>query len=868
MPAVLTHKTIMLLARQRLQEIEEALKVKKLAAATPRSNIENAVQELASKALLYLNSSPPPSTDFPGAPYVKPLGSGVSKFAVMGAMGPDISGFSNALAPGQSWLFDNIHKGYPDEDREAVVAGTCDFIFELWRKVSASITSEVTDVNTRNAQLNKMRAYVLGHLCHLAGDIISHPLINEIEWRSATFSRSKLEHADGEQSHDALVAKQVLLRDSTRAGAAWDAWWPTLNEIPSQFFSAYSDALEQTYTAVSARRTGLAEFEERLTPLGPPAATADFIKDGYSLYRSGVISIAYHYTTWNWFAFLLPVWAPIMTLPLLGGAFEITREFFVETPAGVKKEDSWSGLLSLGFALGSAAALTYSIWLATLTMRGVDAQAIYGIVANSISTVLGIAFFFTLLSKDVSATVRFALFVGVPGLVALIQLAMWIVFTAKSGSGRRAKLALALAGMLLAPVIAALLAALLFWGLRGDDGKLEPGWFLLASGIWLLAWGAIGLLICRFVLRDAKIPETAGDIAQKKLFVRLFDDASLYRDSRIPGTGLAGRFFPSARRKLLKLWWEGPGDLFIRPDRYRLVFNFTDQNTATSQFVQAPIGPMTLGQFIKELNRLVKGPGGELNKLKAAMVYSGDPDYELAPGGTFSDHGEEEDGERKHRIEALKFKKLGTSADDSSPYILYHAPKPAQSVRFSTTGPVDTLGKTEDELTTVADGIGYPYVYDPLAVDDQSVMGYAADFAALLCMGAVTHLDSAVAEPDKVYQVFRNWSLDRRRVNEWRMLVAGGAVSEKDGHPEKWDSAMLKPPDPAAWTTRMPANQAAVGEGAALSLGWVPMLRAWLDVAHTPDASAMTPGSLYPGAPSSLALSRGLAYVLDLPEPA
>ncbi|MCX6627070.1 MAG: zinc dependent phospholipase C family protein, partial [Candidatus Solibacter sp.] len=497
MPAVLTHKTIMLLARQRLQEIEETLKVKRLAAATPRSNIENAVQALAAKALSYLNSAPPPSTDFPGAPYAQPLGSGVSKFAVMGAMGPDITGFSNALAPGQAWPFDNVHKGYPDEDREAVVASTCDLIFQLWRKVSLAITSEVPAVdpqnpllNPRDAQLNMMRAYVLGHLCHVAGDVISHPLIHEIEWRSATSARSKLEHGDGEHSHDALVARQVLLRDSTRAGAAWDAWWPTLKEVPPQFFAAYSDALEQTYTAVTARRVGLAEFEERLAPLGPPTPTADFIKDGYSLYRSGVISMAYHYTTWNWFAFLLPVWAPIMTVPLLGGAFEISREFFMERPAGVKNADSWSGLLSLGFALGSAAALTYSIWLATLTMRGVEAQAIYGIVGNSLSTVLGIVFFFTLLSNHVSAAVRFGLFVGVPALVALVQLVMWIVFEAKSGSGRRAKLALALAAMLLGPVIAALLAALLFWGLRGGDGKLEPGWFLLASGIWLLAWGA------------------------------------------------------------------------------------------------------------------------------------------------------------------------------------------------------------------------------------------------------------------------------------------------------------------------------------------------------------------------------------------
>src|SRR6266705_3279974 len=180
MPAVLTHKTIMLLARKRLEEIEEALRVKRLAGVVPRSTIEERVEALVTKALEYMNSDPAPSTDFPGAPYAKPLGSGVSKFAVMGAMGPDIPAFASALAPGQAWTFDNIHKGYPDEDREAVVAQTCDFIFEFWKKVNTSISSEEHDPAQQTRQLNKMRAYVLGHLCHMAGDIISHPLINEL----------------------------------------------------------------------------------------------------------------------------------------------------------------------------------------------------------------------------------------------------------------------------------------------------------------------------------------------------------------------------------------------------------------------------------------------------------------------------------------------------------------------------------------------------------------------------------------------------------------------------------------------------------------------------------------------------------------
>jgi hypothetical protein len=177
----------------------------------------------------------------------------------------------------------------------------------------------------------------------------------------------------------------------------------------------------------------------------------------------------------------------------------------------------------------------------------------------------------------------------------------------------------------------------------------------------------------------------------------------------------------------------------------------------------------------------------------------------------------------------------------------------------------------ESDLKTAGERTGYPYVFDELNADgDESLMGYAADFAALLCMGAVTHLDTSFAEADRIYQVFRNWSLDRRRVNEWRMLVAGGAVSEKGGHPDQWDPTMFKPPDPAAWRSPMTGAPAVleVAEQSALKNGWVPLLRGWLDVARTPGLSAVAPDRLRPGVPTSIELSRGLAYILDLAEPA
>src|SRR5262245_15477144 len=125
MPAVLTHKTVMLLARKRLQELEESLRAKRLAGIVPLTNTEKRIEVLAQTAVEFMSTNPTPQTDFPLGPYGRPLGSGVSKFAVMGAMGPDIAAFSAALVPGQAWVFDNIHKGYPDSSREAVVAGTC-----------------------------------------------------------------------------------------------------------------------------------------------------------------------------------------------------------------------------------------------------------------------------------------------------------------------------------------------------------------------------------------------------------------------------------------------------------------------------------------------------------------------------------------------------------------------------------------------------------------------------------------------------------------------------------------------------------------------------------------------------------------------
>ena len=150
MPAVLTHKTIMLLARERLADIRDVLTRKTAAAGATVSDLEHRMLYLATKAydLMSDHEAGPPDIDFPiGTLYPTPLGKGVSRFAVMGSMGPDITGFSAILASGNSWVFDTVHKGNPDQNREPLVARTTDFALEFWRQVSTAIDSRAGAAN-------------------------------------------------------------------------------------------------------------------------------------------------------------------------------------------------------------------------------------------------------------------------------------------------------------------------------------------------------------------------------------------------------------------------------------------------------------------------------------------------------------------------------------------------------------------------------------------------------------------------------------------------------------------------------------------------------------------------------------------------
>src|SRR5262249_39354997 len=146
------------------------------------------------------------------------------------------------------------------------------------------------------------------------------------------------------------------------------------------------------------------------------------------------------------------------------------------------------------------------------------------------------------------------------------------------------------------------------------------------------------------------------------------DDTSLFHEK-----AKTALFYPSGRRKLLKLWFEGAGDVYVRPMRNRVEFSTSSDGSTNLTTMLAPIAPMTLEEWATSLRRTVAG-------VKTQLAMPADADYVLPTGEVFADHGDNDDEAlTAHDADAAKFVKLSTTADASA-YFLYHAPKSRQAI--------------------------------------------------------------------------------------------------------------------------------------------------------------------------------------------
>lgn len=964
MPAVLTHKAIMLLSRERLREIMDRLQAK-VDGGTNVSDLEHRVLHLARKAygLMTDDEVAPPTSELRDVGGGRLFGRGVSRFAVMGSMGPDITGFTapfNHHVP--SWVFDLIHKGNPDGQREPVLAKTTDFALEIWRQASAAIDAGDGNATEKASARKAMRAYVLGHLCHVAGDVLAHPYINDVEWHLGLRARDreKVDHQRGELLIDAKVAQQVFLRAGTKEdGADWASWWPSSGDVPDAFFEAYEAALQAVYRARShtTRPTGFEKFEEAMKHPDVLSLDVGYIRDGYRVYRHGIIPMGYDWGYWTWFAWLIPAMVPlILTFPLIP-ALPRSRKFVTDAPWEVD-ERGWFELLMLPVFLGSFISLFYGIWIASLTTLGVGLPTGLGLATASYGFIAGIVTFATVGVSDLPGWFRWLVLWSPP-----VGLGLYFAIRALVEGFATKRKRLAVLHAVYAVPFALMFVILLLFGIvvmaLAGLFSLVDGEDITSSILYFVFMAVvIGLVIAAWILlpplmRDAMIPETPEPFpAERRHFVRLFDDATLFHDAATAAPDLSRRFYPSERRDLLKLWWSDAGEsMFVRSRRTHLEFSF-DGAGDPDQIVPAPLVPMTPAEYARFLEATVKDSGGATGKLRCAVAFPADTPVHLPPGATFADEGDGAGTVEEYQARAERYRELGHSEEETQ-YVLRHAPRFAQAVQFGTTGPLDfdpreggrvagvgtlsssgvdvtgvgttfrisldpgdriraagqvrtvTLIRSDTELVVASEfnpalpaatpfdreGAerervdGRFFVADPTRtlVGGDTIMDLAGDLGALLCLGATPHL-LASDERDvgslagataggaavgrtvaPVYQVFRNWSLDRRRENEWRMLVAGGAFDEKGGDPTSYDG-LLTQPRPGTWTA--PGADLATGDATARALGWVPLLRDWLRVAadgtKNPVDATVPVGST---TPSNQALSRAMAFLLDMPDP-
>jgi hypothetical protein len=337
---------------------------------------------------------------------------------------------------------------------------------------------------------------------------------------------------------------------------------------------------------------------------------------------------------------------------------------------------------------------------------------------------------------------------------------------------------------------------------------------------------------------------------------RVFDDSTLWVDPATTPPGspdLDHHAFPSGMRALLRIWRTGDAGLEVTSDTHLLRLRPSGAAERTE----------TVGPGRATAADLVARITGVPDATVVAKLRGGkDPVYRLPWPTTFADPG---DAGPLSDHAATRGRFLRAGKDEASGFTRRHAPRADTA---STAG--------------LGDGAAFPVVPDAALGDVEATgLGTAADLAGLLVMaaapvlrGGTVTVSDGVAPPlgptqrdlGQVSEVFRRWNLDERRLNEWRMLVGGGAASEKQQAPATADP-LMRP--------RATPNPAPDGEPFATAMGWVPLWRAWLRVATDPGADSTAPIAMPYTPPVTLAdgtrrrltnaeLTLGVRFLLEL----
>ncbi len=864
MSSLIQPAAVVSLANSRLRDAREALQ-RKLDALTVNSrsggvglsafgNTERRVLGLVQVASEIMGEHDPVPL-----PATHPLAPGPSKFAVLGSAGFELPGYSDLFAPGGVWKSDVMRRGNRDPHRSRVTVPTSNFA----NAFGALVRSEADPIKRRHGE-----AMTFGLLSAIAHGVVMGPVARGVQARSS--NREWNRHAP--QAFLASTDAQILARliGTPDPNALWHASWPTSAEAATMW-AMYVEAIEATYHlgALPPEAKGFSLFEQDF-PSGTPLDAAR-VKLGYERMLSEL-------TPWGfgaWFGVFTPLFLAPSLATLIARVLPHANRFNTPDPL---TDRSFSELITLANGLGEVTPFIYSmIMWSNITDNAGPFWNSLGLFLARLGLIVGWLPTIGTETEDPSPFARWAI---TGGLLGADVYAMIRSITAAGGRQPGASVVFAMQAIPGLTSVAALAQAAIIKGIVAatgdDDGDADVAswvtWAVTTVGLWL--GGSLGMAAklqgtswmswFRTTPHDT-LADALGQLGRRSEptgVAHVFDDSTLWHTSNVAPPTLGDMHYPSGSRALIKIWWTGSGNLEIAHDEHTIRVRRDAVDAAP--IIIGP-GTRTVASVRDALRALFPG---DLHAEIADADTSADPDpdYDLPWPATLADPGDDAGSMAQHDVEKASFRPVGTS--EGRAYPLRHTPRSTLSSGFGLTGP--SSSPLRGVRVVPQSGLG--------DIDD-TALGTAADLALLLCLGASTRLrDVTPAQPQPVApigqppaavpgalgtlgpvdQVFRNWNLDERRVNEWREIVTGGAAPEAP--------RVGAPPLPGG------AN----GRAIAQAMGWVPLWRAWLRVASDTlaDTSATTvaaytaPITAHDGRtfrPTNADLTDGIQFLLDLP---
>jgi hypothetical protein len=850
---------VVALANKRLRDADEALS-RKLEATTvnplrggPVVLARNAFGPTERRVLAMVRAAGKAlgGADQVDLPASHPLAPGPSRFAVLGSAGFEIPAYTDMFSAAGSWRADVLRRGNPDPSISNVVVGTTQLAFVTATKALATAADDAAKA--------RARAFSLGLLGAVASGVVAGPVQRGAHARRSPREWTRHDPSAELRAADALLAGRLTTGPAGEAPSRLQAWWPLPADVPDALLTAYLEAIEEVYKLQATRPTGRPPFEKDFE--AGPALDLDRLKSGYARLRTD--QAASRWSAFQWFGVLSPMLVSPPLALALARLLPQAKRFTTSPPL---TERSVSELLTLTELVSSVTPFIYSMFLWSQvpdhTEAFVNALVIFiarlGLLGAWIPTIgtetsdpipaLRWIVESLLLGADVYALIR--------GIVALggKQRGNSLVFFLQAMPGAMALTTTGIAAVMKAAHLDSDIGSWIGWGVLTAGllfGLGIPLSMAMASGEGYLSW----------FRTDQRFPPLSsigiGDQDADGTPLA-FDDSTLWFDptglpasaAGAPRPNLADLHYPSGARPVVRVWWEGGGDLKIGQGGDRVTFTKDGADTV----VRLGAGQRAPADVATALAAALAG-------VKAEAIDDG-PVEDLAYPAGFADPGFEQADLVAAKAHAADTAKVGTTKDAA--FLLRRAARSAVASPLALGG-----------------GSGAVRIAPSGAFGDveATAIGTAADLAVLLALGAsptLVTIDPAAATGAPagnlapVFQVFRQWNLDERRANEWRMLVSGGAASEKAGVPKTRDAAMR--PDPAGGAYESKAD---AGEPIANAMGWVPLWRAWLRVAADTTADASSPQAMpYTPTvrtadgtvmrPTNAQLTDGIRYLLDL----